>query len=279
MAAVVVEGRYEMKYLLPLDRRAALLDDAAAFIQPDPHGDDLSLALPEVVADAGSPPRGYRVSSLYLDDTNLTGYARRIDGRRIRNRMRIRTYGDPGSPSPVFLEAKRKLHKQVIKHRVACGTTEHWARWSGPRPWDEAPLPVAPLDRERQQRWCATAQDKQLAPVCRVEYWRETFARGQLRLTLDHRVGAVATHDPHALRGPCPTRLIPEGWIILELKYNGQAPPWMRRLVARHRLIAEPISKFALGVGLTLRPYAKAERAANTPPTLQRAWREPRAAK
>ena len=274
----MVEGRYEMKYLLPLDRRNAVLDYARAFIQPDEHGEDLTDALPEV-AGSSTAPRGYRVSSLYLDDDRLTGYARRIDGRRIRNRVRIRTYGDPGHAAPVFLEAKRKLHKKVIKHRVMCGTTEHWMHWHEQTPWEDAPTPAGSLARERHRRWCDTVREKQLAPVCRVEYWRETFAKGSMRLTLDHRVGAVATGAAHALRGPCPSRLIPPGWVVLELKYNGQSPPWMRRLVARFRLVAEPISKFALGVSQTCRQPNTAERRATTPPSLQRAWRELQAAK
>jgi hypothetical protein len=100
-----------------------------------------------------------------------------------------------------------------------------------------------------------------------------------MRLTLDHRVHAVSTSDPHALRGLCRTRLIPAGWVVLELKYNGQAPTWMRRLVSRFGLVAEPISKFALGVARTCRAEHALDRMATTPPSILRTSPEFRAAK
>ena len=273
------EGRHEMKYAISLEQRREVLQFAREHISPDPHGVDLSPDLPEVRTDTSESPRGYRVSSLYFDDERFTGYTRRIDGRRIRNRIRIRSYGDPGVNAPVFLEAKRKLHKQVVKHRVKVTDTRSWSRLPPAAPWNHLPEPSVSLDRDRMLRWQAAVNEKQLEPVCRVEYWRETFARGSLRLTLDHRIGGYATADAQALRGDCPTRLVPDGWVVLELKYNGQPPPWMRRLVAQFRLVAEPISKFALGVALTCRAHSPSDRRAATPPSIQRAWRLNRAAK
>ncbi len=275
----MIEGRFEMKYALPLQRRAEVLEYATQFIRPDENGNDLSEVLPEVLAARGVAPSGYRVSSLYFDDERLSGYARRIDGRRIRNRIRIRSYGDPGQSHPVFLESKRKLHKQVVKHRVMVCKTDVWANLPGATPWNAAEAPADALDRDRLQRWSRAVRDKGLAPVCRVEYWRETFTRGRMRLTLDHRVHAVATTDPHALRGTCETRLIPHGWVVLELKYHGQSPRWMRRLVSRFGLVAEPISKFALGVARTCRTGHALDLVATTPPSILRTSPEFRAAK
>lgn len=268
--AALIEGRFEMKYALPLERRAAVLAYAQDFIDVDQNARELSSVLPEVVSAGGLRPRGYRVSSLYFDDQQLSGYARRIDGRRIRNRVRIRTYGSQGESFPVFLEAKRKLHRQVIKHRVRVCSTERWHELPASAPWDHVQQPADRMDRERWERWCSVVREQSLDPMCRVEYLRETFAHGQLRLTLDHRVSAVATSDSHALRGPCPQRLIPDGWVVLELKYNGQAPRWMRRLVSRFGLVAEPISKFALGIARTCRQSHASDRRSTTPPSILR---------
>ena len=268
--AALIEGRFEMKYALPLERRAAVLAYAQDFIDVDQNARELSSVLPEVVSAGGPRPRGYRVSSLYFDDQQLSGYARRIDGRRIRNRVRIRTYGSQGESFPVFLEAKRKLHRQVIKHRVRVCSTERWHELPASAPWDHVQQPADRMDRERWERWCSVVREQSLDPMCRVEYLRETFAHGQLRLTLDHRVCAVATSDSHALRGPCPQRLIPDGWVVLELKYNGQAPRWMRRLVSRFGLVAEPISKFALGIARTCRQSHASDRRSTTPPSILR---------
>ena len=165
---------------------------------------------------------------------------------------------------------KRKLHRQVIKHRVRVCSTERWHELPASAPWDHVQQPADRMDRERWERWCSVVREQSLDPMCRVEYLRETFAHGQLRLTLDHRVCAVATSDSHALRGPCPQRLIPDGWVVLELKYNGQAPRWMRRLVSRFGLVAEPISKFALGIARTCRQSHASDRRSTTPPSILR---------
>ncbi|HCH63755.1 MAG TPA: hypothetical protein DFR83_13190 [Deltaproteobacteria bacterium] len=267
----VIEGRFEMKYSLPLERRAEVLDFAQQFIGPDENAGQMSALLPEVCAAGGTTPRGYRVSSLYFDDANLSGYARRIDGRRIRNRVRIRTYGTTGGDSfPVFLEAKRKLYRQVVKHRVRVTTTDGWKKLPEESPWEHVEVPEDSMNRDRWERWCAAVRAQALRPVCRVEYLRETFAHGRLRLTLDHRVHAVASRDPMDLRGLCSQRLIPAGWVVLELKYNGQPPPWMRRLVSRFGLVAEPISKFALGVARTCRQGHRTDQRATTPPSILR---------
>ena len=272
-------GRFEMKYALPLELRTELLQVALQHIKPDENAGSFGDALPEVAATGVCEPRGYRVSSLYFDDDDLTGYARRIDGRRIRNRVRIRTYGNLGESSPVFLEAKRKLHKRVIKHRVAATTTDQWARLPGPRPWLGLEPLASPVDQLRLERWSDVVEKTGLHPVCRVEYWRETFAFERLRLTLDYRVGAEPTTDPFALRGDCSIQLIPHEWMILELKYNNQPPLWMRRLVSEHRLVAEPVSKFALGVARTQRQHIAADQKATTPPSIRRMKRRQGAAK
>jgi hypothetical protein len=275
----MTEGRYEMKYALPLSQREVVLDYARRFIQPDSNCVDLSEALPEVVSGSAHTPLGYRVSSLYMDDARLSGYVRRLDGRRIRNRIRIRSYGDPDESLPVFLESKRKLHKQVVKHRVRVGTTSEWSKLPAVMPWEHLATCERAVDQTHKVRWCDAVRRQGLEPVCRVEYWRETFARDRLRLTIDHRVGAFATSDPLALRGDCDIRLIPAGWLVLELKYDGQPPPWMRRLVARFGLVSEPISKFALGVARTCRSGSTADLRATTPPSIQRAGRYTQAAK
>lgn len=273
------EGRFEMKYALPLERRPEVLELVERHLSPDPNAGSVAAALPHVTATGGPEPRGYRVSSLYFDDARLTGYTCRIDGRRIRNRIRIRTYGDPGEPSKVFLEAKRKLHKRVVKQRVAPATAAEWCAIEGPRPWNGLPPLADPLAQERLDRWCDAVDQADLHPVCRVQYWRETFSHERLRLTLDYRVGAEPTEDPRALRGDCSVDLIPPEWMVLELKYDHQPPRWMRTLVQSHGLVAEPVSKFALGIARTLRARHVADQRATTPPSIRRMMRQHRAAK
>ncbi len=273
MGGVVREGRAELKYALPLCRRAEVLDIAGPYIDADENALDLSQMLPEL---RGIRAFGYRVSSLYLDDVRLDGYAQRLDNRRIRNRIRIRTYGEVGERQTVFLEAKRKLYSRVIKHRYRACDTDTWAQLPGPRPWLGLEPSGRMQDHRRLERWVEAVERGGLQSVCRVEYIRETFVAGTSRLTIDHRVAAAPTSDAHALRGPCPVRLLPDGWVVLELKFDEDEPVWMRTLVQRLGLVAEPVSKFALGVARTVRSARQIERDAVTPPSILKSLRQAR---
>jgi hypothetical protein len=110
-----------------------------------------------------------------------------------------------------------------------------------------------------------------MEPVCRVAYVRETWCHGTARLTMDHAVGAGLANDARDLRGPTPESLIPDGWMVLELKFDADEPAWMRGLVRALQLCAEPVSKFALGVMVLHRGARPAERRLLTPPSILRA--------
>ncbi len=273
------EGRYELKYAVPVARRDALLRLAWDHVKPDTNADNLVEVLPDLRDPDGEPPFGYRVCSLYVDDAHLDGYAQRLDSRRIRNRLRIRSYGWNGTTAPVFFEAKRKLDDQVIKHRVKVCSTATWATLPGRHPWREAADTTTPKAAVLAQRWVQAVDRGRMGVVCRVDYLRETFVCGTARLTLDHRVSADGSDDPHDLRGHCPVQLIPEDWMVLELKFNGQKPVWMRKLARELHLVAEPVSKFALGVALTRRAGRVSERRHLTPPSIRRAERLAEAAR
>ena len=267
---MINEGRSELKYAVRVEHRDAILAGAATYVRADPHANLLHEFLPELMDTEGEPPRGYRVCSLYLDTENLHGYTERLAEARIRNRVRVRTYGVPGQNSAVFLEAKRKLAQRVIKHREKICTCDEWASFDAQHPWREA-VAAAEDSRHFGERWLNAVDGPQMYPVCRVTYIRETWIDGSSRLTLDHKIQASSNPAPTDLQGYCDVDLIPEGWMVLELKFNGAEPPWMRRLVQTMHLAAEPVSKFALGVVKTRRADHTSELRYLTPPSILRA--------
>lgn len=265
------EGRYELKYALPASRREELLQAATAWVRPDPHALSLATALPGLALPDGEPPRGYVVHSLYFDTPTLDGYARRLARDRVRNRMRVRTYGLPGDDAPVFLEAKRKLARQVIKHRVRVGTTRTWAAGDPLQPWVSAVDLLAEPEASAGRRWLEILRHEGLIPVASTHYVREIYVHGRDRLSIDHRVRAQVRPDPLDFQREGDLPLIPEDWLIVELKFTGAEPLWMRQLVARLRLRSEPISKFALGVAHGHRADRPGELRNLVPPSVLRA--------
>jgi SPX domain protein involved in polyphosphate accumulation len=81
-------NRYELKYVLPVQKSRRIAEDLRAFTRPDEHGGE----------------EGYRVVSLYYDSPALDFFWAKIEGIKFRRKVRIRIYpedaGTTGERSP-----------------------------------------------------------------------------------------------------------------------------------------------------------------------------------
>jgi len=237
-------GRYEYKYALPVSLRGRALELAGGHIGPDPHAGDLPGGL-----------KGYRVHSLYFDTPDWRDYTDRLAERKVRNRLRVRTYGLPGGLSPVFLENKRKLMDRVVKHRVRICDSGEWlaAAAAGDHPWREFIPKVAGAGRYGARVFSELVDDHGRVPVTVVHYEREVFQGhkrdgSRIRLTFDHNVGSTTRPHPRDIYAPSDVMLLPPDWMVMELKFDGDRPPFMRHLAREMGLRAVPVSKFGLSV-------------------------------
>ncbi|MBN1335977.1 MAG: polyphosphate polymerase domain-containing protein [Deltaproteobacteria bacterium] len=238
-------GRYELKYALPLAMHDAVLDLAGPSLERDPFSMDL-----------GGGIRGYEVHSLYLDTPRLDDFYERLAEVRVRNRCRVRTYGPRHERSqPVFLENKRKLENWVIKARVRVPwNAETWCASLEPEPWVEASRTLTGRSRFLARQFGDLTGQGRRVPVSVVHYEREIFMAPdpdgrKVRLTLDRHVRATTRAlRPVGLYDPPDADLIPPDWMVMELKFSGTEPAWMRRIVRTLGLRAVPVSKFGLSV-------------------------------
>jgi hypothetical protein len=252
-------GRYEMKYVLPTSQRDRVLEIAQANIKPDMHAQDVSKSLGDALGrEPVDGARGYVVHSLYLDTPTLDDYTERLEDARIRRRFRIRTYGAHGQRQPVYLEAKRKWEDRVIKQRTRISDADTWGSYPEPRPWTRLAAEMEGPYGPGARRFAEVADSLGMVPVSCVHYVREVYvdpAPGgeKTRLTLDY--GITATVKPSALDlyGADDIGLIPNTFTVLELKFDGSMPGWMRGLVTRLGLRAESVSKFGLSVAMGVR--------------------------
>ncbi|MCB9797337.1 MAG: polyphosphate polymerase domain-containing protein [Alphaproteobacteria bacterium] len=231
------EGRAELKYIVHEDDCAALREEALQDCERDSRAGPILDGL-----------RGYTVSSIYLDDDSLSGYAERLENAPIRNRIRIRTYGKPGYRAPVFLEHKRKYYDRVIKQRVEVDDADSFLSRDPAAPWRHALERLSGLRRSRVERFDALVARTGARARCVVRYEREVFVYGEARFTLDHHVRAGACDDLRQLYAPAPLTLLPEGAVVVEMKFDAEMPTWMSRMLKRHRLCSEPVSKFGLAM-------------------------------
>ena len=237
------EGRYEFKYALPLAERDRILAAAqGAFVS-----DKNAAVLP-------SGRRGYDVHSLYFDTPDLTDYFERLAERRVRNRLRVRTYGALGQRQPVFLENKRKYRDKVMKHRAFICDADTWCGDAeGTAPWHALSRKLSGRSIRAMQSFSGLVDDGRREPKTVVHYCREPFVslepgQGKVRMTFDYEVTATTRPRMVDLFAPPDVYLLPKDWMVMELKYGDVRPHWMSKLCAAIGLRAVPVSKFGLSM-------------------------------
>jgi SPX domain protein involved in polyphosphate accumulation len=229
-------SRYEIKYALP------------------------ESAIPEVsrmlrlfaVHDPFTPPSKtmeYTVRSVYYDTRDLECYFQKLDGLKVRKKLRVRTYGH--EKEIAFLEIKRRYTDIVVKERVKLHIDQVRALIQGDTGWMAAENGPAQKTVHVAGKFLYALLKLRLLPMLLVIYEREAFSHPMVptqRATIDHNMryvdhpviddlfhtdGLVRISDPQA---------------ILELKFNDFMPKWMRRLESMFHLRQTSISKYTLGI-------------------------------
>lgn len=247
MSQPVDIGRFELKYACREELRDRLVELAGDNVRPDKHALDLKNGW-----------KGYEVHSLYLDGPRLEDFRERLNEHKVRNRLRVRSYGPPErGPFPVFLENKRKLENWVIKHRIALPTDSHTYTASTERePWRRWVPEIQGAGRYAAEHFVRLTTGGRRIPVSVVHYSREVFVgvdpdRPKVRFTLDHEVtGSTRNLGWADLYAPPDVDLLPPGWMVVEMKFGGTKPGWMRRICKELKLRAVPVSKFGLSVAM-----------------------------
>lgn len=218
--------RHEMKY--PIDKRQlpVLKQRLKSVARLDAH-----------VGERGS----YEIRSLYFDDYDNRCYYENENGTAPREKFRIRIYN--GSVEHIRLELKRKQNEKTLKR--SCPLTKEQCgrlmRGDGLY-WDEAEN--EPLLR----KFFLWQRLKLLAPKVIVEYDRIPFIcpDGNVRITLDVNIRACGRVgdflEPKIVTRP----IMPEGWNLLEVKYDGFLPDYINYSIQMKGLRQTAFSKYYL---------------------------------
>ena len=233
-------ARYEFKYLIQPEQADGIRAFVAPFLTPDEYGDA-----------AGA----YWVNSLYLDTWDWALARATVDGVKNRFKLRMRCYDF--EDSPVFCEIKARVGTSILKTRalIARSEADGVAR-NSPSPqgtvvaWKRSHQ--ADLDRFRN-----LVDRGDMRPQAWIRYHREAyvspFGEGS-RLTFDRSLQVAHPGDDlfhprlsdfHPVILPRPT--------ILEMKFNGAAPAWMRQLVRAFDLRRVSVAKYVEGARLLKR--------------------------
>lgn len=233
--------RYELKYLLTPGQRAAFREAVRPMLELDPHGRDGS----------------YRVTSQYYDAPDLTWFWEKLDGISVRRKIRLRFYGAPAAleDGPAFMEIKHRRDRLIHKERVELSGEEARALLDDAQGLRDLAARVGDEERGRGAGTIRLVESDARALELRatnvISYRREAWfshVDERLRLTFDDEVRALPPAAWREAADPGGAPLLPDGWCVMELKFDRVIPRWVRQTLATQGLRLERFSKYAEGI-------------------------------
>ncbi len=231
-------NRFELKYVLTLQQAERFRQSLRAYLVPDDNGDAQG---------------GYQLTSLYYDSPDYRCFWEKVDGLRLRRKLRIRHY-ETANPladdTTVFVEIKQRIDRVTQKRRVVlpyraalqlCNQREV--------PDDHAPQDQPVIDEIQAFLWQYNLQPSSLVRYRRQALMGTEYDIG-LRVTFDtdlcFQAGTAALHaDLTSLP------LFPANCVVMEIKVNERIPYWLTELVAQHNLNMVRISKYCRSIELS----------------------------
>ncbi len=209
--------RYEVKFLLSPEEFAEIKDELFDKISLDEYGDTT-------------------IQSLYYDTPSNLLIRRSIEKPLFKEKLRLRSYGLAKEDSKLYLEIKRKYEHVVYKRRISLTQNEANGYIDGS---------IKPNSQIAKEISTFRKQYKGLKPNMLIIYDRQAYKdeSGDLRITLDRNI-RYRTDNLDLTYGLNGTNIIPEGYILMEIKVPGTYPLWLARLLTEHRIFKTSFSKY-----------------------------------
>lgn len=239
--------RTEYKYLIPYH----LIDDIRAEIWPYVNVDEFAREREQAE---------YTVRSIYLDTPQLNFYNEKIEGLKVRRKLRIRGYNEFHQDNLIFLEIKRKYVNFVDKNRAPL----RQGNLAGLMQTHEFEQFVISLSGHGQEvenayRFFFHLLKRGLQPTCLVIYEREAFFNKfdpGFRLTFDKNVRSSLYPSLDKLHSEDAIRYALPNYFILEMKFDHGIPSWMRSLIRRYEFTRLALSKYTICLDSHMRRHA-----------------------
>lgn len=225
--------RLEYKYLIPNELLPKLRAMMAPFVE----------------ADAHSGANGYTVRSIYFDTITFDYYHETTEGLGVRKKIRTRGYNECKEKNIIFLEIKQKYGMYVTKSRAPVvyesvkdlfisGDIERYVSTS-------KDLPNALDDASR---FFFHIYNSSLRPIILIIYEREAYSSkfGSLRITFDKNIRSSIYPSMDALFSEDKTLYSIPHHFVLELKFRGGLPLWLRSIVGTLDIKRQTLSKYII---------------------------------
>jgi hypothetical protein len=219
MSDQMIFKRYEIKYLLSAEQRAAIEQALDDHMIADVHGHSTIL-------------------SLYLDTPDYRLVRRSMEKPFYKEKLRVRSYGVAEPDSTVFVELKKKYDSVVYKRRI--GMTQQEAD-----SYLETCQPTSDSQIAREINYCMQHYE-QLAPKVLLSYERDAYygdGDPNFRITFDENI-LWRDYDANLSSGVYGTPILGEGQSLMEVKTAGAIPLWLVHILSENHIYRTSFSKY-----------------------------------
>lgn len=229
--------RLEYKFLVRNEHLDRLRRKILPFVELDPF-------------TQGDNGNEYTVRSIYFDSSNFEYYHEKIEGIKIRKKLRIRGYDSEADKKLIFLEIKNKYNNFIGKNRA-------------PLLFDnlEGLLKTKSIDSYTltNNGYVDSVKDGEkfihhilrsgLRPTILIVYEREAFFSKfdkSLRITFDKNLRYFSHPKLANLYFDKDLDLATPNHFVLELKFNNGYPRWLQDIVQEFNLYRRSVSKYTI---------------------------------
>ncbi len=224
-------NRWELKYLVHVKTMYQIIEAIKNYVKPDENGMDGM----------------YKISSLYYDTQDFKFYHEKADGQKFRQKLRLRKYAADRENS--FFEIKQRYNSTVMKKRVMLPDSDAHALGEGALASEQFHMEQRGVIEQIEYLLSVYA----LVPKLNVCYMRRAFAgiyEGDLRVTFDTNLKCSRHKDEQNQK-----YMIHPSYAVMEIKADQRVPMWLIRVIQKHNLEANRVSKYCLGVETLFENY------------------------
>ena len=214
--------RYEKKFLLSPEQFVAIKEEIDKHFVPDKYGET-------------------KICNIYFDTPEFLLITRSNDKPIFKEKLRLRTYGVPNDETDAFVEIKRKFNKIVYKRRIHL-------------PYTRAIDYVCNEKKLEAETQITKEIDyfinfyKGIRPQFYISYDRSAFfykETSDIRITFDKNI-TWRDYDLDLRKGSYGEQLLPDNYVIMEIKVPKMAPLWLVQLLSKLKIYATSFSKVGI---------------------------------
>ncbi len=212
--------RMELKYLITPEQLELIKAQMSRYMAMDQYGITI-------------------IRNLYLDTDNYRLIRRSIEKPAYKEKIRLRSYSAADPNDEIFVEIKKKYQGVVYKRRMTMPQQAALTWLSG----DHSQIPDTQIAAEIDY---FSQYYGDLRPVIFLSYRRQAWYSldgSDFRVTFDDDI--LCRQDRLSLsQPPGGISILPEGFILMEIKTAGGIPLWMVNLLSREKIFKTSYSKY-----------------------------------